>query len=355
MFLAWKEFKHSKGKYSLIGLIMIAILFLVFFITGLANGLSFADSSAIRNLKADYILIDEEANDTLIRSALTQKQVDAIREQLDGDSTPLAITMSAVTTSEEKNVDIAYFSVDMENYAKLEISEGKNIDELTGNEVIVDEFINIHGDFQLGDKLIDRTSGKEMIIAGFTRDHTYSHVPVIYADTSLALNAIYGTEPSYNAVLFTGSKVTVDGFDTLTIDEAVQSIPGYSQTQGSLMMMVVFLFFIAGFVSTIFFYIITIQKINQFGILKAVGANTPYIAKSIVIQVFTLTTIGLLVSVALIYGMSQVMPTEMPFRFSTTLVLNTAALFLVVNSFGSLLSVYKAAKADAIEAIGRGE
>ncbi|WP_186725776.1 hypothetical protein [Rummeliibacillus sp. SL167] len=56
-------------------------------------------------------------------------------------------------------------------------------------------------------------------------------------------------------------------------------MPGYKEMQGSFTMMKVFLFIIAAFVSSVFFYILTIQKSHQFGVLKAIGAKSWYIAK----------------------------------------------------------------------------
>lgn len=39
MKLAWKEIKHSKSKYVLIESILILMIFMVVFLSGLANGL----------------------------------------------------------------------------------------------------------------------------------------------------------------------------------------------------------------------------------------------------------------------------------------------------------------------------
>ena len=354
MFLAFKELAQSKVRYTLISLIMIAILFLVFFITGLANGLAFADSSSLKNLKADFIVMNEEADGVILKSEVKEEEFTTINKKLDRNSTPLSITMSVISRDQKKDVDVVYFSVDTKNYSDVEIIEGKNVSELVGNEVIVNENIKIHG-FELNDKVYDKNAVKEMIIAGFTKDHTYSHYPVVIADFDLGMSSIYNKESRYNAVLYTGSKVDIAGFDTMTKDETVKSMPGYTETQASLMMMVVFLFIISAFVSTVFFYVITIQKLNQFGILKAIGANTKYIAKSIMIQVVLITIIGILFSTLSIYGMTRVMPEEMPFKTSSSLILNTAFLFLGLNMVGSLLSIYKVAKLDALEAIGRVE
>src|SRR5690554_3390268 len=124
MFLAIKELGQSKVRYSLISLIMIAILFLVFFITGLANGLSFADSSSLQNLKADYVVMNEEADGAIIQSELTQEQITSINNQIARKSTPLSITMSAIIRGQKKALDVAYFSIDTKNYADIKIIEG---------------------------------------------------------------------------------------------------------------------------------------------------------------------------------------------------------------------------------------
>jgi putative ABC transport system permease protein len=132
-------------------------------------------------------------------------------------------------------------------------------------------------------------------------------------------------------------------------------MPGYSETQGSLLMMITFLFIISAFVSTVFFYVITIQKTNQFGMLKAMGAGTGFIAKGMIIQVVLITMISFGLSLLGVTGMIQLLPEEMPLEISLSLILWTGALFLILNIIGSLLSVYRVSKVDALEAIGRVE
>ncbi len=354
MFLAFKEIKQSKLRYTLISIITIAVLFLVFFVTGLANGLGFSDSSAIRNIQADYIVLNKEADGAMIKSNLNLKDLENISDHLEQNATPLAINMSTLEREKEKDVDVVYFSVDADQYSDLEIVEGKNFDELDENEVIADASIQIFG-VELNDEITDKNTGKKIVIAGFTKNHTYSMMPVVYADFELGMNTLYQDKLSYNAVVYSGDKASITGYETMTPEEAVKTIPGYKETQGSLTMIVVFLFIISAFVSTVFFYVITLQKTNQFGILKAIGAKTSYIAKGIIIQVTLITMIGVVFSSLLVYGMTQVIPEGVPFRTSPTLVLGTAALFLILNLLGSLLSVYKVAKVDALEAIGRVE
>jgi putative ABC transport system permease protein len=209
--------------------------------------------------------------------------------------------------------------------------------------------------FKLNDVVVDQNTGKELIIAGFSKDQMYSNIPVVYTDLGAGVHESRGQDTTYNAILYSGSYEELDGFDSLTINEAVEGIPGYTETQGSLKMIVVFLFIISAFVSTVFFYVITIHKLNQLGVLKAIGATTGYIVKSIMIQVSLLTAIGLVISGGLVYGMTQVIPEDMPFRLTPVLLAGTAGMFLLLNLLGALLSVRQVAKTDALEAIGRVE
>ena len=90
---------------------------------------------------------------------------------------------------------------------------------------------------------------------------------------------------TYNAIALdiTEDKATTLNYSDLVTaskNDIVTNIPGYSEEQGSLTMMITFLYIIAAFVLTVFFYVITIQKVDQFGMLKAIGAKTSYLAKS---------------------------------------------------------------------------
>ncbi|KHF39286.1 ABC transporter permease [Halalkalibacter okhensis] len=354
MFLAWNEFRRNKIRYSLLSLIMIAVLFLVFFITALSNGLGYADSAAMSNLNTEYVILSEEAEGVLIKSELNNEDLDELFDLLGEPYSPLAITVSGLEKANERTVDVAYFTVDTKRYGDVTITEGKNLGELKDQEVVVDESIKRFG-YELHDTIKDSRTEVEMTIAGFTRDHVYSHMPVIFTDESFGFQTFYRMEDTYNAVLYHGSEIELEHYNVQTLEETIKTIPGYSETQGSFMMMKTFLFIISVFVSSVFFYVITLQKTHQFGILKAIGAQTWYIAKSILLQVAFITLIGLLLSSLAFYGIVQVMPEEMPVVLSWQLVVGTGGLFLILNMFGAMLSIWKVAKVDALEAIGRME
>ena len=65
MFLAWNEMKHSKLRYGLVVGVIFLIAYLVFFLTGLANGLAQTNRSAVDSWKSDSVILNEQANKNL--------------------------------------------------------------------------------------------------------------------------------------------------------------------------------------------------------------------------------------------------------------------------------------------------
>jgi putative ABC transport system permease protein len=205
------------------------------------------------------------------------------------------------------------------------------------HEAVADSSLKEEG-VKLGDTIKDTASGKSFRIVGFTKNQSFSHAPVIHINLT-EWKTIESTG-AFNAVV-------------LNMNEALKGIPGYQEEQGSLLMMVAFLFIIGAFVLAVFFYVMTLQKMNQFGVLKAIGAKTSYLARTILSQVVVLTLCSLAISIGLTYGVAAILPDSMPFHLDLSLIAGCSALFVAISVLSSLLSLYRVAKIDAVEAIGR--
>ncbi|WP_054958324.1 ABC transporter permease [Paenibacillus dakarensis] len=366
MFLALRELKHAKMRYLLIGFIMVLIAWLVLFVTGLAQGLASDNASSIQNMKANHLVIQKEADNRLNRSILTEKDFEDIQKYTGDDSiTPLGVQMTTVTRSNSTaKVDAALFAIDTNRMLAPEVVEGSMISEEKADEILADRSLK-EEDFKLGDQVVDQTSGKTFTIVGFTEGQSFSHAPVLhmnYKGWESIHTAGAGRGLFFNAIALTASSEQADalneqfpGVDVITKKDALQGIPGFKEEQGSLTMMIAFLYIIAAFVLAVFFYVITIQKMNQFGVLKAIGAQTAFLAKNLISQVLLLSVVSLVISIALTYGVAAIIGSGLPFVLSPSMVLLTSGLFLLVSLIGSLFSLYRVIKIDAIEAIGRAE
>ena len=120
-------------------------------------------------------------------------------------------------------------------------------------------------------------------------------------------------------------------------------------------MMLAFLIVIAVFVLGAFFYIMTIQKVNQFGILKAIGAKNKFLIGSTMLQVFILSVVSIGLAIGFAFVLQQIMPNGIPFVFDFKLILQFGGALLVVSLLGALFSTTSIVKADPLQAMGRAE
>lgn len=359
MFLAWREIKHTKVRYALIGFIMILIIWLVLFVTGLANGLASDNASAIKESPASYYVLEKGADNRFARSTVTSDEWQMIQQKLKADATPLSIQMSTISNSKGKEkTDISYFLLEPSSFQEPQLSSGK-FQKTDPKKVIVDEKLQRNG-YKIGDSIKDTVSETVFTISGFTKNQTYSHTGVVFLSPEQwkSIKQPQKTDAiTYNAIALDISKskaetLSFKGLDVVPQNDIVQNIPGYSEEQGSLTMMIAFLYIIAAFVLTVFFYVITLQKMDQFGMLKAIGAKTSYLGRSLFMQITLISIFSLLIGNGLTYGTAAILPASMPFKLTGTTALLSSILFLAVALIGALLSLYKVAKVDAIEAIG---
>ncbi|GAA3409011.1 ABC transporter permease [Paenibacillus hodogayensis] len=367
MFLALREMRYSKARYMLILVIMLLVSFLVLFVTGLAKGLAYANISAVSHMPASYFAVQPDADHLFRRSQLGEQDLAAVRGIVgDGKATPLAIQTSTVTAEAGdagKKADVTFFAVDMKGLLAPKVVTGEGITNETRGSVVADESLKRSG-FAIGSTIRDQATGTSLKVVGFVRDSSYSHTPVIYMNRQdwqemkqgglSTKNATFNVMAlQINADQAAELSGKLDRVEIITQKQAVSGIPGYSEEQGSLLMMIVFLFVIAAFVLAVFFYVITIQKTTQFGILKAMGTRMSYLGWSVIGQVTILSVVSLAASLLLVLGMSMALPESMPFRLEPLTIAGTSVLFVAMSLVGSLISVARVARIDALEAIGR--
>ncbi|MGN4422426.1 ABC transporter permease [Bacillus cereus group sp. MYBK30-1] len=353
MFLALKELKQSKLRYGLIGTIMILLSFLVLIISGLANGLSNANASSILEMKAEKFVVSEDAEGKLLRSQIKKEDVDNVLAQVsEKEAVPMHIAMSTFEKEgSSKKVDIAIFANKQDSFITPKVIEGKAID-LEDNEIIIDESAKNKG-LALNDKIVDPISKKAFKVVGFTENEMFSHAPVAYMNEKVWESIALPHQKEYNVIALNTDK-EINNAKVIDKKEVLQSIPGYKEEQGTLTMIIAFLLVITALLIGVFFYVITLQKTQQLGVLKAIGTKNSYLANSLVVQAVFLTVVALIVGIGLTLAVQTVFPESMPFLLTTTMMVQYSIIFIVISVLGTLISLYQVLKVDALEAIGGG-
>ncbi len=360
MFLAWKELGYYKAKYGLITGILILLIFMVLFLGGLANGLSDATSSAIRKSNADYFVISENSDEIITRSDITSEQYDEIK-QIASDTAPFNLQRLAICKlNDSTKIDCTYLAVEPDNFMMTDIKEGA---VFTGGEyeIILNDSFYDEGIF-IGDTIKDSTTGIEMKVIGYTKDESYGHssIGVMTLDTYRAIrNEITNSEKtSYHAIAVKGENINlesienVEGISVLDKESIIAKIPGHSQEQMTIKMILIVLLVVSATILGVFFYVITIQKLSQFGTLKAIGTPMSKIFNAIVCQVFIISGISAIIGDLLTFFMASMLPNSMPFTISIVETIAISIVFVLISIICSLFTLIKVVKVDPIVAIG---
>ncbi|XVK94599.1 FtsX-like permease family protein [Staphylococcus nepalensis] len=349
MFLAWNEIKRNKLKFSLIIGVLIMISYLLFLLSGLASGLMNMNREGIDKWQADAIVLNKDANQTVEQSLFN---TDDIENTYKNQTT---LKQSGVIVSNGNNEENALlFGVTDHSFLVPDMIEGKKFN--SDNEVIADETLKDKG-FKIGDKLSLSQSDENLKIVGFSESAKYNASPVLFSNN----NTIQKINPSLdksttNAVVVKDknwdNQSLNNNLEAIGIEIFVENLPGYTAQNLTLNFMISFLFIISATVIGIFLYVITLQKTNLFGVLKAQGFTNGYLAKVVLSQTFIIAMIGTLIGLILTLITGAFLPSAVPIKFSAVTLIIYGVVLIVVSLIGSLFSILTIRKVDPLKAIG---
>lgn len=342
MKIAWKEMKKSKAKFLILGSIIFLVSFLTFIISGLANGLSQDNAALIKDLPQGQFYLDKSANEKYNLSKLdedVQKQI-----LIDNpDATAFSIQMGFVNDAEDKQHSIAFVAS----------TESDLFPVVEKGEIVLDSSLQDEG-LEVGDVLTNNQFSGEFVVKGFVDQQKYSHAPVAFINTT-NYQEIYRVMEMQTIFIPGKDTPTLSALDSFSNKEFLNTIPSYSAEQLSLNMIVWFLVVISGMLFAIFFYMMNVQKIGLYGILKAIGMKTLSLFKMIWYQMIVITIISLALSIALSQGFNFIAPEGMPFHLTMDTVLLLSGVFLVVGFVGATISGFQIKKIEPLQAIQQGE
>ena len=355
MFLAINEILKEKSRFVLIVIVVILVSYLVFFLTALAYGLASSYTRALDKWEASGIIMSANANDTIGRSLLYSSDY---ADLLSDDVAPLGV--GSATLVAESREDVALFGVEQGSFLAPDISEGRSISD--DNEVVLSDELQPLG-IAIGDNITLADVADKYKVVGFTSRSTFQTNPVIYMshDTwRLAASEASGMtgmrdDSTISALITRGDQkaaYTNDRIYWQSIDDFIFNLPGYRPQVLTFSLMIGFLIGIAAFVLSIFIYILTMQKKSIFGVLKAEGISSAYIARSVMVQVVIIAATGLLTGLALSLVTGLLLAGKVPFEVNLIFFTGIALLFLLCAVLGGIASVRSVAKIDPVEAIG---
>lgn len=350
MFLAWNEMKHSKLRYGLVVGVIFLIAYLVFFLTGLANGLAQTNRSAVDSWKSDYVILSEQANKNLRMSRFS---VD-LKNDVNADKMAELTQASATIKDKEKNkINVNLFAIKQDEFLRPKLSEGRLFSK-TG-EVVADSSLKKSYQLKIGDKITLGDSTKKLTITGFTDNASFNVQPVLYMtkETLASVLADNAQVNTISALVIRGKVNQVPkGLESMTTASFIENLPGYKAQNMTFSFMIGFLIVIAAIVIGIFIYILTLQKKAIFGVLKAQGISNGYLSRMVFAQTFILAILAVSLGLALTLLSAVFLPTSVPFQVNPLFFAGISVLMVLIAVFGALFSVVSIVKVDPLKAIG---
>ncbi|MFD6875307.1 MULTISPECIES: ABC transporter permease [unclassified Streptomyces] len=359
MFVAWRDLRFAKGRFALMGSVVLLITLLVGLLSGLTSGLARENISAITGLPATRLAFAAPAGDQKVSftSSLVPEGAWRAWSERPGVKSvePIGIrTTNAV--SGERTAAVSLFGVESAG-ALAPAGAG-----LTQGRVVLSEKAAAElGGLVAGGKL--KAGPLELTVAAVAGTASYSHTPVVWMDindwqrignpgTSLeslaTVLALRGDGPVDWAA---GDRAA--STSALTVEDALGAIGSYQAENGSLQLMRGFLFAISALVIGAFFTVWTIQRSGDVAVLKALGASTPYLLKDALGQAVVMLAIGTGAGTALAVAAGTLISGgDVPFVLDAATVLVPAAIMIALGVLGAALSIRRITAVDPLTALG---
>ncbi|WP_326784727.1 ABC transporter permease [Streptomyces sp. NBC_00151] len=341
MFVAWRDLRFAKGRFALMGAVVVLITLLVGLLSGLTAGLAEENTSAVTALPADHLAFAAPAAGQPV--SFTGARVPSrARETWSGtpgvtSAEPIGIrTLNAAAGN--RTAAVSAFAVRPgSGIAPAGVAPGRAV-------------LSEKAAAALGVTPGDRVGlgGAELTVAAVAGRASYSHTPVVWTDLSGPATVI--ALRADGADLRAADRAA--GTKTFTKGDALTAIGSYRAENGSLQLMRGFLFVISALVTGAFFTVWTIQRAPDIAVLKALGASTPYLLRDALGQAVFLLAAGTLLGTGLAAGSGAlVRGGGVPFAPAGPAVLGPAAVTIALGALGAGLSVRRITAVDPLTAL----
>ncbi|MDN4599461.1 FtsX-like permease family protein [Leifsonia virtsii] len=364
MFVAWRDLRHARGRFLLIGAVVALITLLVGFLAGLAGGLAAQNVSAVLNLPGDRLVLQTSSGErpSFSESTLSPETVSAWRHA-DGvhEATAIGIaqgrasraTSGGTASGDATSVGVALFGMpdDAPASAVTDLAPRRDGEIGLSAGAAKDLGVGVGGHVSIAG-----TSYRVGTVGG---DLWYSHTPVVAltpsawaaADSRLGgsgeptVLAVSGS-PDWDAVASATGTVANPALLSLTALET------FTSEIGSLGLMIALLFGVSALVVGAFFTVWTMQRSADIAVLKALGASTGALVRDALGQALVVLVVGIGVGMAAVVGLGLLAGGALPFLLSPLTTALPAAAMALLGLAGAAVALRTVTSADPLTALG---
>jgi putative ABC transport system permease protein len=365
MFLALREMRRAKVRFGLLAAAIALLLFLILTQQAIQNGLLTAFVGAIERQSAPVLVYSTDGQRTLQGSVIAPSLERRIRAvpgvAAAGRLGQGTFTVRVGSGGDSDAAIIGYDRADLG--APDELSAGR-LPRAAG------EAVGSAADFSLGDRVRVQAAGgagRTLRVVGLARDAQLQVTPTLFVAWRDYVAAVEASNPDVTTVLPSALGVrprpgvsaaalahrvndASEDADALTRAEAARKSPGVAQVRQSFQVIFVLYGLVAPLVTGLFFLIVTFQKSAALTLLRAIGARSAVLVRSLLVQVAFVMAGGLVLGVALYTPLSQMTLGSITLRFDAGAVLFWSVLLLALGLLSAVVAARRVLRIDPIEA-----
>jgi len=376
--LALKEVWRNRGRFLLFSLVVALITVLVLFVAALGEGLGSGNREYLEKLNAELIAYQDTARLSIASSRIgcekrrEIRRVEGVREVGSVGFASVSIPMDGET----EPLDISLIGVEPGKPGAPPVVTGHGLARRSADEAIIDRTVALMTKLQVGDWLIIRSvQGNEdqfyaLQVVGISDSRKYGlrpsvFVPIVTWDgiRPKAVVASGQEEPACNVVAVRLEDPTqlepmrqllqaqVSGIEAVDRKTAYENTPGYTAQQSTLNTQSAFALLIGVLVIGGFFQIQTLQKVPQIGMLKAIGTPSLIVAMAAIIQIVTVTLLGVAIGCLATLGLASAFPANIPIVFEPRSGAMAVASILLMGPLGGLVSIRYSLRVEPLTAL----
>lgn len=379
VYLAIKEIWRTRGRFILFSMVIGLITMLVLFVAALAEGLGSGNREYLEKLTADLVVYQSNVDLSTGASRLGTSRLNEIR-RVEGVAAagPIGVASVALMQGEKKPLNVALIGVEPGQPGEPPVFAGSHLLSRRGREAILDRNVALRTGLKVGDpftiKSIQATKEEfyTLRVAGISDNRQFSlqpsvTVPLLTWDKlrpQAVKGGVEGAEIVANIVgvrldnpqdwAAMAQRIASQVRDVQVVDRetAYKATPGYSAQQSTLDTQKYFALLIGILVIGGFFQILTLQKVAQIGMLKAIGASNSVVGAAAIIQIIAVTVFGVALGATVSLLLSLAFPPTVPIVFAPNAVAAAIGLLLLIGPIGGLVSVRYSLKVEPLTALG---
>jgi putative ABC transport system permease protein len=378
-YLAIKELWRGRSRFFLFSMVIALITVLVLFVAALTEGLGSGNREYIEKLDAQLLAYQKRADLLINASQLDPDLLREIRRNPGvAEAGPIAVANVTVELG-SRSAKVALLGVEPGKPGEPIVTVGRQLTSRDGREVIMDRNAAIKLAAKVGDTVVvHSTQGNKeerypVRIVGIANKQQLSLQPTVILPYRAWDEVRPGAVPNRTANDLVANVIAIrvnGGVDPKTLagdlnsamsdlqvvdlKTAYESTPGYTAQQSTLDTQRYFALLIGVLVIGGFFQILTLQKVPQIGMLKAIGASNQTVGVTSVLEIIVVTIVGVGIGAVGTLALSLGFPPTIPIVFAPGAVLASVASLLLIGPLGGLVSVFYAVRVEPLTALGLG-